>query len=253
MSRNEIATTASLPETWRGMDDIHARSLPSASGEITMLILADTTDLQNMVRGVWDEINSFCASNGIQAPVTVEELSQYFETAIIVRVQHVRRRSRDIRVEDHWALPFPLQAIVNSIGDVRVETPSVLILPQLAEGVDRRVLARTGWLDITRRLLSLETRGLRMAHAIEAKREGVARVMRLTIDGSGDEWIAYSSTDFKPYDALVAKSIGLRPTDPAMAVLPTNPLWRPPFFMDSRELVVFEQKFSEIGYTRASA
>jgi len=251
--RNEVAAQASLPEAWRGMDDIHARTLPSASGELQVLILADTTDLVRVVEGTWDEVNSFCASNGIVTPVTLEELVSYFKTAVTVRVQHVTRRSREIRVEDHWGLPFPLQAIVNSIGEVRVESPSVLITPRLAEGVERQVLPRAEWLDITRRLLSLETRGLRMAYAIEAKRDGVARVMRLTIDGSGDEWIAYSTTDFKPYDALVARAVGLRPADPAMAALPANPLWRPPFFMDGRELVIFEQKFSEIGFTRASA
>jgi hypothetical protein len=251
--RNEVATQASLPETWRGMDDIHARTLPSASGEIGVLILADTSDLQRVVGGVWAELSSFCDSNGIGTPVTLEELSSYFQTAVITRVRHVRRNSRDIRVEDHWALPFPLQAIVNSIGEVRVESPSVLILPVLAQGAERGALSRDTWLEITRRLLSLETRGLRLAHAIEAKREGVARVMRLTIDGSGEEWVAYSTTDFKPYDALVARAVGLRPADPAMAVLPNNPLWRPPFYMDGRELVVFEQKFSEIGFTRASA
>jgi hypothetical protein len=251
--RNEVTNQVSLPETWRGMDDIHARTLPSASGELEVLILADTTDLQRVVQGVWDEVNSFCSSNGIEAPVTVEDLTAYFATAVITRVQHVRRRARDIRVEDHWGLPFPLQSIVNSIGEVRVEVPAVLITPNLAKGSESLGLSRARWLELTRRLLSLETRGLRMAHALEAKRDGVARVMRLTIDGSGDEWIAYSSTDFKPYDALVARAVGLRPTDPAMAVLPNNPLWRPPFYMDGRELVIFEQKFSEIGFTRASA
>jgi len=250
--RNEVANQASLPETWRGMDDIHARTLPSATGELEVLILADTTDLQKVTEAVFAEVNNFCLSNGIVIPVTIAELGAYFQSAICTRVQHVRRQHRNIRVEDHWALPFPMQYIVNAIGEVRVESPSVLILPRLAKGVDA-MLSREAWLDITRRLLSLETRGLRMAHAIEAKREGVARIMRLTIGTDGTEWVAYSTTDFKPYDALVAKTIGLAPTDPEMAVIPRNPLWRPPFFMDSRELVIFEQKFTEIGFVRASA
>lgn len=251
--RNEVANQASLPETWRGMDDIHARTLPSASGELEVLILADTVDLHRTVLGVWDELNSFCQSHGIPTPVSDDELEKYFLTAVTFRVQHVKRRSRDIRVEDHWALPFPLQAIVNAIGDVRLESPSVLITPVLAPGVSNNAMARSEWLDVTRRLLSLEPRGLRMAHALEAKRDGVARVMRLTIDSSSGEWVAYSSADFKPYDALVARAVGLRPAVPEMAALPANPLWRPPYFMDGRELVIFEQKFTEIGFVRAPA
>jgi hypothetical protein len=235
------------------MDDIHARVLPAALGEFEVLVLADTTDLNHVVEGTYRELENFCASFGIGVPVSLEELLRYFETAVATRVLHVRKQRRDIRVEDHWGLPFPLQAVVNSIGEVRVETPSVLILPRLAEGVQKRLLDRAQWLDVSRRLLSLETRGLRLAHAIEAKREGVARVMRLTIDASGEEWFAYSTTDFKPYDALIARAVGLRPIQPEMAVLPANPLWRPPFFMSGMELVVFEQKFTEIGFTRASA
>lgn len=251
--RNEVTEQVSLPETWRGMDDIHARTLPAAAGELEVLILADTTDLQSVVAGVHAEITNLCASYGITVPVTLDELSKYFETAIITRVQHVTRRARDIRVEDHWGLPFPMQYIVNAIGEVRVETPSVLIRPRLAEGVERHALARADWLDITRRMLSLEARGLRLAHALEAKREGVARVMRLTIDDSGDTVIYHSASDFKPYDALSASAVGLRPVQPEMAALPANPLWRPPFYMDRRELVVFEQKFTDIGFTKASA
>jgi hypothetical protein len=241
-----------VPETWRSMDNHPARYLPAAIGELEVLILADTTDLQRVASGVWKELSSFCISQGlVQAPVTEEELINYFQTAVVTRVQHVRHLRRDIRVEDHWALPFPLQYIANAIGEVRLESPSITILPTLGSKVGP-ALSRTQWQDITVRLLSLETRGLRLAHAIEAKREGVARVMSLTIGVDGAEWIAYSHEPFKPYDALTAKAAGLSPVDPAMATLPANPLWRPPYFMYGRELVVFEQRFMEISVSKAS-
>lgn len=259
----EVGSLPSLPENWRGLNQVQSRIRPVAVREVEMLVLASTSDLTRFSTSVWQELDNFAHANGIELRVTEEQLQRYFATAIGVRVCHVTRDWRPfrrgesddsrIRIEDHWALPPVMANVVAAIGNVRLDKPGVSIVPRLAEGAQAWFLSRAEWQDVSAELLSLEPRGIRFAHAIESKREGIARVMTLTAIGE-DEVVEFVSHEpFTPVDAWIAASSGLRPAVPAMATLPLNPFWTPPYFMERAEFVIFEQKFSEIGHVRASA
>jgi hypothetical protein len=243
----------SLPETWRELTKRPSRVRPLPIGEVEVLVVADTADLRVFSDNVWEEISSFCAGHGTAVPVTADELAMYFATALITRVRHVTSKRRDIRVEDRWALPFPMQYVVSAVGNVELESPMVTIVPTVASEAEALLLARPAWESITRRLASLEPLGLRFAKALEAKREGVARVMCLLLIGSGRELEFVADKPFTVVDALTAKAAGLRTNIELSGVFSTNPIWTPPYVMAGAEVVVFEHKFADIGYRRATA
>jgi hypothetical protein len=253
-----MAESVSLPETWRGLDKISARGIIPEVGEVTMLIASNEVELGNFVRQVWEGIDSLCAANGVQIPVTEQELGAYFRTALDARVARVRneRSKSGTRVEDGWALPDPFQYVIAAIGRVELSTPNVVILPRMAPKVE--VLDLPARDSISRKLRSLQSLGLRLSRAIEAKREGVARVMRLTLTDVGDDVVLMDTEIFSAVDAMSARAVGMRPDSESVpttleTVMPSNPLWVPSFRMWGRELVVFEHKFTEIPFTRASA
>lgn len=250
-----MATQADLPETWRELSKISARAAVPAVGELTVLVGASALELGAFTKMVWEQIDSFCNAHGMpETPVSEEELRLYFQTALHTRVARVRNERIDIRVEDRWALPYPMQYVVSAIGRVELESPAVVLVPQMAPKVDR--LDRAQWDSVSRRLRSLVPLGLRVASALEAKREGVARVMRLMITEQGDDILIEDTQLFSVTDALTARSASLRvdssqvPEETARA---NNPVWATGYTMWGRELITFQHKYVEAGINRASA
>jgi len=250
--------SVSLPETWRGLEKISATGYVPAAGEVTMIIASNEVELGSFVAQVWEGIQTLTTAHGVTVPLTEEELGAYFRTALDARISRVRneRSKSGTRVEDGWALPDPFQYVIAAIGRVELQSPNVVILPRLAK--DATVLDVASRDNISRRLRALASIGLRTNRSIEAKREGVARVMRLTLTDVGDDVLLMDTEIFSAVDALTARAVGMRP-DPTVVpnaieqVLPTNPLWVPGYSMWGRELVIFEHKFTEIPFVRASA
>lgn len=225
-----------LPAGMRALGKISSEISDRIETEVPVLVVVDNTDLRRFSESVYEQLTAVVGIHGGSTDITEEDLVRYFVTAIKVRVEHTtlprvkRNMTRTgMSVHEPWALPVNMAYFINAIGQATYGPASTLIYPVWDQAGDQLTMTPAEQQRMTRKLRALSNYGVRVASAIEAKREGVVKVMVLTFmnDTPEGEWV--SPEPFGVIDALTASIIGLRPS--GEYTHSSNPLHIPPYRM----------------------
>jgi hypothetical protein len=175
-----------------------------SSGEVRMAVFA-TDDLlfRQLVDRMYDAHVMTWEAHHAQGsfPVTRDEWMKYAFTALRSRLARVNDDHGQIRSDDEWQIPSMLATILNAIGRVTIDGPTITYIPVWNAEYNDMLLTRPQWVEVTAKM-----------RAAAADREycKFIFVRNLAGDRSGDEMIM----DLVPVRDLTGRIVRLHHTMP---------------------------------------
>jgi len=85
-------------------------------------------------------------------PVSRDEWMRYAFTALRSRLARVNDETGQIRTDGEWQLPAMLATVVNAVGIVTLDGPSMRYLPIWDHAHDHMIMSKSEWVEVTAKM-----------------------------------------------------------------------------------------------------
>lgn len=217
-------------------------------------VLSDVAVFEEAVTELWELYNMKWGvfHDGVELPVTRQELLEYCYTAVKARVSRVNNSRFHVRCDDSWAVPTPIAAALSGLGRVQLESPILTIVPKWNSEHDTSVMDYDAWHRTSQKLRAIERdpdAKILFAHAIAGDKLGDEVLLSLipVRDEVGRMIELRSFSEFDPIAGFVYLLMGLFPSINEGLALPQHPLLMPPIYLRIGALRQFMHKYIEAG------